>query len=166
MPQSYSVNVMDEHVLRGNAAIVRCHIPSFVIDFVFVSAWILDDNNDKIEIHADHNNIDIERIGIPIHFSSFLVRFCFSFQLLIRNTNCCSWLTYAILYIKCAKLKATYSHKIPIIFSTMIFLSIFAIRQQTSSSPSHPFSREFGFHNVSANNKKTRQYNWSEHCIY
>lgn len=63
VPQSYSVNVMDEHVLRGNAAIVKCHIPSFVIDFVFVSAWILDDSGEITEIFADENGIDINTIG-------------------------------------------------------------------------------------------------------
>lgn len=64
VPQSYSVNVMDEHILRGNAAIIKCHIPSFVIDFVYVSAWILDENSEIIEILADHNGIDINTIGI------------------------------------------------------------------------------------------------------
>lgn len=63
VPQQYSVNVMDEHVLRGNAAIVKCHIPSFVIDFVYVSAWILDDNNEIMEIYADQNGIDINTLG-------------------------------------------------------------------------------------------------------
>lgn len=55
---------MDEHVLRGNAAIVKCHIPSFVIDFVYVSAWILDENGEITEIFADQNGIDINTIGI------------------------------------------------------------------------------------------------------
>lgn len=57
---------MDEHVLRGNAGIVKCHIPSFVIDFVYVSAWILDDNGDITEIFADQNGIDIDTIGTRI----------------------------------------------------------------------------------------------------
>lgn len=35
---------MDEYVLRGNAAIIKCHIPSFVADYVFVSAWLEDEN--------------------------------------------------------------------------------------------------------------------------
>lgn len=38
--QPYTINVMEENVLRGNSAIMKCHIPSFVTDFVFVSAWI------------------------------------------------------------------------------------------------------------------------------
>lgn len=37
--QRYEVNVMDEYVLRGNTAIIKCHIPSFVADFVVVSSW-------------------------------------------------------------------------------------------------------------------------------
>lgn len=60
---------MDEHVLRGNAAIIKCHIPSFVIDFVYISAWILEENNDITEIHAEHNGIDVDKIGIWIHLS-------------------------------------------------------------------------------------------------
>lgn len=55
---------MDEHVLRGNAAIIKCHIPSFVIDFVYVSSWILDENDEITEIHAEHNGIDVDKIGI------------------------------------------------------------------------------------------------------
>ncbi|KAK3923288.1 Down syndrome cell adhesion molecule-like protein Dscam2 [Frankliniella fusca] len=38
--QQYSVNVMDEHVLRGNTAIIKCHIPSFVADYVTVASWL------------------------------------------------------------------------------------------------------------------------------
>lgn len=71
--QTYSVNIMDEHVLNGNAAIVKCHIPSFVIDFVHVSEWILDDNNDITEIYADQNGIDMNTLGI--HDSSSLYFF-------------------------------------------------------------------------------------------
>lgn len=33
----------NEYVIRGNAAIVHCKIPSFVTDFVYVEAWIMDD---------------------------------------------------------------------------------------------------------------------------
>jgi Down syndrome cell adhesion protein 1 len=37
----------NEYVMRGNAAIIKCSIPSFVADFVHVEAWI---DNDGIEI--------------------------------------------------------------------------------------------------------------------
>lgn len=44
--QLYLVNVMDESVLRGNTAILKCHIPSFVADYVFVSGWTSDDGEE------------------------------------------------------------------------------------------------------------------------
>lgn len=37
---------MDEHVLRGNTGILKCHIPSFVSDFVYVSSWIETDGTE------------------------------------------------------------------------------------------------------------------------
>lgn len=46
---------MDEHVLRGNTGILKCHIPSFVSDFVYVDAWI--DTSSDEEILADQDNI-------------------------------------------------------------------------------------------------------------
>lgn len=36
---------MDEHVLKGNTGILKCHIPSFVGDYVFVSEWIDTESN-------------------------------------------------------------------------------------------------------------------------
>ncbi|CAD6214604.1 GSCOCT00004135001.2-RA-CDS [Cotesia congregata] len=44
--QRYAVNVMDEHVLRGNAAIIKCHIPSFVAEFVEVDSWVEDETTE------------------------------------------------------------------------------------------------------------------------
>ena len=41
--QPYEVNVLDEYVLLGNAALMRCHIPSFVTDFVRVDQWVTAD---------------------------------------------------------------------------------------------------------------------------
>ncbi|XP_034653888.1 Down syndrome cell adhesion molecule-like protein Dscam2 isoform X4 [Drosophila subobscura] len=46
VPQSYTVNVMDESILRGNSAIVKCHIPSFVADFIVVDSWVEDEQRD------------------------------------------------------------------------------------------------------------------------
>lgn len=31
---------MTEYVIRGNAAVLKCSIPSFVADFVLVESWI------------------------------------------------------------------------------------------------------------------------------
>ncbi|CAH2991217.1 unnamed protein product [Chilo suppressalis] len=41
--QYYVTEAENEYVIRGNAAIVRCKIPSFVSDFVNVESWLMDD---------------------------------------------------------------------------------------------------------------------------
>ena len=35
-----------EYIMRGNSAIIKCLIPSFVADFVQVVAWIDDDGKE------------------------------------------------------------------------------------------------------------------------
>lgn len=42
MLQAYEARVNDEFVLKGNTAILKCIVPSFVADFVHVVAWIMD----------------------------------------------------------------------------------------------------------------------------
>lgn len=37
--QFYETRVIDEFVLRGNAATLKCLVPSFVADFVDVIEW-------------------------------------------------------------------------------------------------------------------------------
>lgn len=34
-----------EHVIRGNSAVMKCLIPSFVADFVEVVSWHTDEND-------------------------------------------------------------------------------------------------------------------------
>ncbi|CAH0581348.1 unnamed protein product [Chrysodeixis includens] len=41
--QYYVTEAENEYVIRGNAAIVHCKIPSFVSDFVYIEAWVMDD---------------------------------------------------------------------------------------------------------------------------
>lgn len=38
--QFYDAEITKEYVMRGNAAILKCLIPSFVADFVYVTAWV------------------------------------------------------------------------------------------------------------------------------
>lgn len=76
--QRYAVNVMDEHVLRGNAAIIKCHIPSFVAEFVEVDSWIEDE---KTEIYPSTDygthtyiyTIEYFHVGTRIHWQFRLV---------------------------------------------------------------------------------------------
>lgn len=38
--QFYQVRVIDEFVLRGNSATLKCLVPSFITEFVDVEAWL------------------------------------------------------------------------------------------------------------------------------
>lgn len=43
--QSYETEADNEYVIRGNNAIMKCEIPSFVADFVSVVMWNDSDGN-------------------------------------------------------------------------------------------------------------------------
>lgn len=62
MSQAYTVNLMEENVLRGNSAIVKCHIPSFVTEYVTVSSWIISEGDvDELEIQLNQTfNLGIQ----------------------------------------------------------------------------------------------------------
>lgn len=56
--QAYTVNLMEESVLRGNAAILKCHISTFVTEYVSVSSWIISEGDtDELEIKAESNDL-------------------------------------------------------------------------------------------------------------
>lgn len=40
--QHYDTDVNKEYIIRGNSAILKCQIPSFVADFVTVVSWNTD----------------------------------------------------------------------------------------------------------------------------
>uniref|UniRef100_A0A182NC84 Ig-like domain-containing protein n=1 Tax=Anopheles dirus TaxID=7168 RepID=A0A182NC84_9DIPT len=48
--QYYQTRLTDEFVLNGNAAILKCLIPSFISDFVFVDAWLTDDGEEYLPV--------------------------------------------------------------------------------------------------------------------
>lgn len=58
--QSYTANVMDESVLKGNTAIFKCHIPSFVSDYVQVVSW-LGDGDQEVAQYGDCPRL----VGVP-----------------------------------------------------------------------------------------------------
>lgn len=37
--QSYEIEADNEYVIRGNSAVMKCEVPSFVSDFVDVELW-------------------------------------------------------------------------------------------------------------------------------
>lgn len=40
MHQYYEAEVLTEYIIKGNSAILKCNVPSFVADFVKVEAWV------------------------------------------------------------------------------------------------------------------------------
>ena len=41
--QFYKAGILEEYVIIGNDALLKCNIPSFVADFVRVVAWVSND---------------------------------------------------------------------------------------------------------------------------
>ncbi|XP_047530752.1 Down syndrome cell adhesion molecule-like protein Dscam2 isoform X23 [Vanessa atalanta] len=48
--QYYEAEVVSEYVIRGNTAVLKCNIPSFVADFVKVEAWVDSDGGEYLLI--------------------------------------------------------------------------------------------------------------------
>ena len=48
--QTYETDVIKEFVIRGNDALIKCSIPSFVTDFVTVRSWIVESSENDIEV--------------------------------------------------------------------------------------------------------------------
>lgn len=72
--QSYEAEADNEYVIRGNAAIMKCEVPSFVSDFVSVEMWMDSDggtyypgNNEGIL-----TSLDIIFSSIPNAYHFFL----------------------------------------------------------------------------------------------
>lgn len=42
----YDAEIIKEYVIRGNAAVLKCSIPSFVADFVYVDSWVDEEGTD------------------------------------------------------------------------------------------------------------------------
>jgi len=43
--QSYEIDVIKECAIRGNSAVMKCQVPSYVSDFVHVVSWITEDSD-------------------------------------------------------------------------------------------------------------------------
>lgn len=61
--QFYQTEVNNEHVIRGNSAIIKCVIPSFVADFVSVASWVTDDGQTYVPQHKGYGNFFFFIIG-------------------------------------------------------------------------------------------------------
>lgn len=58
---------MTEYVIRGNSAILKCSIPSYIAEFVTVDAWIRDDGETYVQHLTTFNQ------GINIFWSKIIL---------------------------------------------------------------------------------------------
>ena len=62
VPQQYLVDVSMANVIKGNSAVLKCNIPSFVADFVTVKSWVTDDG-DVYYPSNNYGNFYVVQIG-------------------------------------------------------------------------------------------------------
>lgn len=71
------MNLWEENVLRGNAAILKCHIPSFVTEYVAITSWIISEGDkdvQEINLDSDSNlGNDIRRLFTLVSFPYGLI---------------------------------------------------------------------------------------------
>uniref|UniRef100_A0A182QBV3 Down syndrome cell adhesion molecule n=1 Tax=Anopheles farauti TaxID=69004 RepID=A0A182QBV3_9DIPT len=60
--QFYQTDGETDYAIRGNSAILKCKVPSFIADFVFVEAWM---DNDGNEYHAGEQDYDGKYMVLP-----------------------------------------------------------------------------------------------------
>lgn len=53
--QPYEPEADNEYVIRGNAALMKCEVPSFVSDFVSVEMWTDSDGGSYFPGHSEGN---------------------------------------------------------------------------------------------------------------
>lgn len=64
MNQFYTPGLIDnEYVMRGNAAILKCIIPSFVADFVHVVAWIDEEGTEIVTSSTDFSGSKVDSLN-------------------------------------------------------------------------------------------------------
>lgn len=64
MNQFYKAEILTEYVIRGNTAVLKCSIPSFVADYVAVEAWIADDGTQLLASNQDYGNFRLPRVTV------------------------------------------------------------------------------------------------------
>ncbi|XP_058830694.1 cell adhesion molecule Dscam2 isoform X40 [Topomyia yanbarensis] len=62
--QHYITEAENEYIIRGNSAILKCKIPSFIADFVFIDAWI-DDSGEEFRLSNNEENNDGKYMVLP-----------------------------------------------------------------------------------------------------
>ena len=54
--QDYNTETHNVYVILGNSALLKCEIPSFVIDFVSVDSWVDNEGNEVFKNAQNYGN--------------------------------------------------------------------------------------------------------------
>ncbi|XP_057326072.1 cell adhesion molecule Dscam2 isoform X13 [Microplitis mediator] len=63
--QTYQPEIMTEYVIRGNSAILKCSIPSYIAEFVSIEAWIREDGEVYLPEHQQNAKTDGKYLVLP-----------------------------------------------------------------------------------------------------
>jgi len=83
--QSYESEADNEYVIRGNSVVMKCEIPSYVADFVFVDLWLDSEGRNYYPNNAEETGTwpdffalvlsGPSKHPLPISFSFYLTQF-------------------------------------------------------------------------------------------
>ena len=73
--QTYQTQLLDEYVIVGNDALLRCTIPSYVSDFVSVVGWVDDGGGSYLPASAGLQNGTIEAAAAATRGNGTLARY-------------------------------------------------------------------------------------------
>ena len=63
--QEYQTDAHSVYVITGNAALIKCEIPSFVADFVSVDSWTDNDENEYfLGINKNYGKPQIRKLPV------------------------------------------------------------------------------------------------------
>ena len=54
MSQDYTTRANDVYVIIGNSALMKCEIPSFVADFVYIFSWVNSEGEEIFSSNSAH----------------------------------------------------------------------------------------------------------------
>lgn len=99
--QTYEVEADNEYVIRGNAAVMKCEVPSFVSDFVTVENWQDSQGNTYLPGEDDYGTTSLKNsTNFPV-----LLPMCFNFfesaRILLKShalPHYCDTLRFRVVY--------------------------------------------------------------------
>lgn len=88
--QFYITEAENEYVIKGNSAVMKCKIPSFVADFVQVEAWINAEDGSEFSHSNDSNAYGSNILGHILFF--FFFHYCFLVRVFSKPRTFCIYM--------------------------------------------------------------------------